>query len=241
MRIIEVCIQNVGLLRGINTDAAGSIWRSPSADEPRLVLIGDSFSNGQGSGASNTTRLTFPHFMAQRLGVTNIYCSANGGTGYLNPGGSNGTFRERVINGDLDLERVGAADAVILFGSVNDTSGYGDAAIQAEVAATIALVRTRQPEALVIGIGPQTTLGTTTPQARHDAMQEGFNDGADGDPRCRWIDSSPAGEGWFTNSARNAAIIGPDNTHLNDAGMRLIGYRAAASILNSVARSGLAG
>lgn len=92
VRIIEVYIQNVGLLRGINTDAAGSIWRSPSADEPRLVLIGDSFSSGQGSGASNTTRLTFPHFMAQRLGVTNIYCSADGGTGYLNPGSRTGRF-----------------------------------------------------------------------------------------------------------------------------------------------------
>lgn len=231
VRIIEIYCTNQGQFRGINVESGYTIWPAPLPDEPKVVILGDSWGNGQLSGGTNSVKLAWPTYLAERLGIANIYSSSNGGTGLLNPGGTNGTFRERVVAGDLNISLIGAQDLVVIETSVNDTSTYTDAACQTEMQLLTTAIMTVQPGALIAAFGPQTTLGTTTPQTRYDAIKAGFMAAAGTDQRLLWIDNSPAGEAWYASATRNAACIGADNTHPNDVGKILLGHRAGQSIL----------
>ena len=256
-RIVELYFPNGTTLRCLNIAATGvtlanatcQIYKVPAGDQPRIVAFGDSYEDGSGSGNTNPCKLTVTDFMGERLGVPNLLCLGRGNTGFLNPAVSNfGTYRQRITDaggtgtGDLDYANVGELDFIFLPGSVNDNlagnPAYTDAAIQAEIATLLPIVMARQPRAVIYCWGPQVTntAAGAAVQSRYDAMKAAVLAVAGGpdNPRLRWLDNSPSGENWMFGSASvglNSRIIGPDNIHLNDAGMALIGHRRASSIL----------
>jgi len=234
-RIIEVYTTNLGAFRGINCEAGYTITKAPASTEAKITILGDSWANGQLSGGTKSVKLNWATYFAERFGVLNPNQSANGGTGLLNPGGTNGTYRERVLAGDIDVAFIGEQDLIAIETSVNDTNFTAvDADCQTEMQLLTAEVMARQPNAVIIAWGPQTTLGTTTPQSRHDAIKAGFLAAAGSNKRCIWIDSSPAGQGWFANATERAAWIGTDNTHPNDLGKIGYGRRAGNASVAAV-------
>jgi len=234
-RIIEVYTTNLGAFRGINCEAGYTITKAPASPEAKITILGDSWANGQLSGGTKSVKLNWATYFAERFGVVNPNQSANGGTGLLNPGGTNGTYRERVLAGDIDVSFIGEQDLVAIQTSVNDTNFTAvDADCQTEMQLLTAEVMARQPNAVIVAWGPQTTLGTTTPQSRHDAIRAGFLAAAGGNKRCIWLDSSPAGLGWFADATERAAWIGSDNTHPNDPGKIGYGRRAGNASVAAV-------
>jgi lysophospholipase L1-like esterase len=256
-RIVELYFSTSTFLRCLNIAATGvapadatcQIYKAPAVDLPRILTMGDSYEDGSGSGNSNGCKLTVTDVMGERLGVPNLLSLGRSNTGWLNPGGSNfGTYRQRITDaggtgsGDLDQANVGELDFIFLPGSVNDNlainAAYTDAALQAEIATLLPIVMAKQPRAVICCWGPQVTntAAGAAVQGRYDAMKAAVQAVAGGanNPRLRWLDNSPSGENWMHGSPSlgvNSRIIGPDNVHLNDTGMALIGHRRANSIL----------
>jgi len=188
------------------------------------------------------TRLAAPDFLAARLGVANFIGLAVGGTGLLRDGsvgGNAGTFRTRILKGDVDASRIGDMSMTFMPGSVNDTiGGYSDAACQSEYAQDIALLKAAQPNSIIIGMGPQDTPAYPCSQARFDAHKAGFLAGAGGDKRCIYVDNSPAGLNILNSyvKANYFVPVGSGGTgyHLNDAGNRYYGLAVANAILAAI-------
>lgn len=243
VKIIELYGSNTLALRGINVNAGASIWRAPSPDQPNIVLQWDSWGFNTLSSGTNPIRLAVPQFFGEQLGVSNVFSIAAAGTGFLNDAGTIGTYRARMLNGDVDPGNVGNPDLFIMAGSINDdpqvNAAYTDAAVQAEVTLTVALAMQRMPNALIMVTGPQQTPASAqrpqfTAQSRYDAIKAGALAAMGSDPRCFYLDNSPAGEAWYANTTRNAAYIGTDNAHPNDAGKAYYGYRMAQSALAAI-------
>ena len=250
-RIIEV-FGGVGgtsegalVIRGLD-GSAGVAITAPSFNplELRVLIVGDSHSDHTGSSNTNSIRYSLPDFFAERLGTANIWCSAAGGRGFLNPG-SYATYRSGIVTaGDIDPAYVGDMDVVVLAGTTNDdlamNAAYTDVAIQAEVQLAVAAAMLKQPKALIVVHGP---LGRTlspspnahvTPQSRYDAIKAGVIAAAAGDKRVIYIDNSPSGTPWVT-AGNQGTYLGADGTHLTNAGMSGCGYAFATALLAACA------
>lgn len=114
---------------------------------PRVIVHGDSFSEGSGGGYS--TRAWW-RTMGNIVGWHDVWSTALGGTGWLATGpGGRPKFRDRLATDVYPY----SPDILILAGGFND-AGSSQSLIQAEVATTLAEVKTNLPNTLVIVIGP---------------------------------------------------------------------------------------
>jgi hypothetical protein len=207
--------------RGVNC-TTGYTLQAPPLDliPARVLLLGDSHADHAGSGNTNELKLAYPDFLAERLGTPFIWTSAANGTGFLNPVGTSGTYRQRVEDGDLSPSVVGQMDLTIFAGTTNDdlslNAAFTDAAIQAEVQWCVEQALAQQPTSLVVVVGPHVsnTIGAT--QSRYDAMKAGVL-AANGGQRALFIDNSPSGSPIIT-PANKATVIGPDGTHWTSPG-----------------------
>ncbi len=222
---------------GINVPLTDSIWPFVLPDQPKILIVSDSYDQGvlSDTGITSTLKLGVADYFAERLGCNNPMVAAIGGTGTLNPGGGpNTTYGQRIAAGDFDVARIGNMDIVFMPESINDSASanaaYTDAAVQAAYTAAVSAMMVAQPNAIIVGCGPENTPNIATSQARYDACKAGFLAAASGDARMIYLDNSPSGENWMF-PALNASIIGPDGLHPRVAGASYVGYRRADSLL----------
>jgi hypothetical protein len=233
-RIVELYFDPSALFRSLNVAATYSIWRAPKADEPRVLMLWDSWGDHVVTSGTNLTKLALLDFIGERLGLANILNSSRGGTGFCNPNAGNyGTYLQRIAAGDIDQSRVGALDVLIMPGSLNDKN-YSDAQVFAAVTATIAAARAAQPSAVFILWGPEITVSSPGVQSRYDTIKAAVL--ASGDQNAIFIDNSPSGENWLFGNAStgNVSIYVDGVDHLVDTGKQPLGYRIADSIIAAV-------
>jgi hypothetical protein len=238
-KIIEIYVPNTAIIRSLNVPLTETVWRLPQSTDLKVAFVWDSYGFGALSDGTNNLKLNVLGEVGEVLGTPNLLSFSRSGTGYLNPAGAFGTYRQRLQKGDLDFANVGIMDVVAIFGSINDSAtvnaAYTDAALVAEILLTIPLIMVAQPTAIIYGTGPQVTLSASgaANQARCDAMRDAFLQAGGGDPRVRWIDSSPNGQNWeyATPDSLVAITTGSDNTHRNDVGKYYDGDRIAGAII----------
>jgi lysophospholipase L1-like esterase len=112
----------------------------------RLWVVGDSWTDPAWGGWG--WEAGWPTLVARRLGL-DLVNSGKGGSGYVNVNGAGWTYPREV-----ELGGGGGADAVIVWGSINDAA-YTGPAVQAAAARTLAAIRAACPEAVLLVYGPQ--------------------------------------------------------------------------------------
>jgi hypothetical protein len=246
-RIIEIYTTDIAFLRGINVDAYSSIWLPAVADEPRMAVIWDSYGFHTNNPAANITKTGVTDFFAAMFGSASLYSMSIGSTGFLNPNGTFGNFQFRVENGAVSQSRIGLLDLVACFGSVNDDIAVigtqTDAALAVAVTATFTRIASDQPQAVIVGGPPQSSINRPGTQARADVMKAAFLAVAalDTNPlRFVWVDSFGEGAlGGTASVGKNSLYIATagatgDSTHLNAAGQKYYGRYLAQRILDAL-------
>lgn len=112
----------------------------------RLWVIGDSWTDPAWGGWG--WEAGWPTLVARRLGL-DLANTGKGGAGYVSPNGVGWTYPLQV-----DTRAGAGADAVIVWGSVND-SAQTPAAVQAAASRVYAGVRALCPAAVLLVYGPQ--------------------------------------------------------------------------------------
>lgn len=247
-RIIEWYMGSGCSMRGINVDPGYTIWKAPRSYDAKWGIVWDSFGQnaldaGPGTTlATNRVRMGTIDYIAEGLGVPTIFSASQGQTGF-GSGTPNVNYLGRIQAGRIDVSAIGDLDGLIIPASLNDNPATYDSTLQNFVTQTFQLAMVKQPNAIIIGMGPQRTFdgtsGSNTPQSRYDIVRDGFAAAANGDPRMIYIDNSPQGEGWYAADARNKANFGVAGgttpLHPNNIGKIYVGRRMASSIIAAVA------
>lgn len=165
----------------------------------RLVLAGDSFT--EGTGATNNPGAGLAPYIARELGFSDFVVSGSGGTGWINPG-------SRIIMGArLDLDVIAnAPDMVVFLMGLNDT---GD--IKATVEASLGRIRQALPYCLIHIFGPFDINAPTAMDVNAAARQANIRDAAEWRDRC-----------WY-HSLEGVSFTKADATHPDQAGHVTLG------------------
>ena len=234
-RLVEIYLGQGSNFGGINVPTGYSIWPAPLSQQPKLGALWDSFGDAVMNDATLNLKLGTMDWFAGVFGCNNPHVNALASTGTIatNGGANYLTFVQRLQAGDMDASRIGNLDLIFAPGSVNDglippggiASPAGDATVQAAYQAEIALLRERQPRAIIVGASQQfNTVAAIA--SRTAAYRAGFFAAAANDNRCIWIDGS------LFESAPSLGVIGADNVHPASVyGSRQIGERIGRMIL----------
>lgn len=133
---------------GVVTGPGDTIHPSYAA-KPRVIVVGDSFT--EGAGASLSAATSWVRRAAHSLGWADMSASGVGSTGYLNPGpGGRVKFRDRIASDVIAF----APDVWVIAGGINDHGSYAAADIGAEASALFAQLRAALPDAVGVVVGP---------------------------------------------------------------------------------------
>jgi hypothetical protein len=232
----------------INLPANGTAlyaYRTP--DQPLIAILGDSWTAGVLSGGTNSVKLAVTDYFAAGIGVASPLSFGIGGTDFIwDAGITNGTFRQRILQGDINNTRIGDMDAVILPASVNapiqfvgGNTAVSPAALRAEIPLALGAARTAQPHAILVVTGQEYTTATPVTQDFYDATKGGVADyvAATGDKGVLYLDNSATGENWLfgttTTGINSVAFTGSQN-HVNDVGKVIYGERWAHSFISAL-------
>lgn len=228
-RTITIEQSATGRFGGIYMEAAGVLGYAGTLVPPKVVVIGDSFSDGTGADSQISV---WAQSAADTLGWPSISVAGAGGTGYLAPGGYV-KFRDRVVK-DVFYP---APDIVIVAGGINDTA-YSQAQLATEANLLFAQIKAAMPRATMYVLSPffprspvSQFITDLTATLRTAAASVGatFIDMIT-DP---WITGT--GHVGATTGVGNADIyIGADSTHPTQAGHDYIGTRFAAALSASI-------
>ena len=199
--------------------------------------VGDSFVANAGATRSHDG---FIRVMGDALGLVDCRPGGVGGTGYLNPGSGQTTFRQR-ISEITD----GTPDVIFIGGGYNDYS-YTDAALTAECIAYYSLIRANAATAdvpiFVFGSWGGKRGPDATTLANELAIKAAVT--AMGDPKIFFIPISTDVNGpWFHGTGTTSATdgtgntdiyIGSDGTHPNDIGHKFLGLRCADAVMRAL-------
>jgi lysophospholipase L1-like esterase len=122
---------------GVNIGTTDQIWPSEKRG-PRVVVLGDSFTNGTGSTGGPLT--SWASYLAETMGWYDVYHMYAGGSGYT-VAGSGTTFASRVANGVI----ANAPDIVIHAGGHNDDGVATSAALGTAASSLLAAVKAGLP------------------------------------------------------------------------------------------------
>ncbi|WP_426043710.1 GDSL-type esterase/lipase family protein [Caulobacter sp. DWR3-1-2] len=242
-RIVETYFGDAVLVRGYNFRVTDTLWKADRAENPKLLLIGDSWTRGNTSGNLKTG---VSDIIVERLGSPGALINGVGGTGYVAVGTpTQRSFIQRLNNGDFDQATIGLVDLIFVWGSINDAPS-SDAAVTTAATTFLTALAAKQPNAIIIVAPPQFTAVVQTPAARYTAVRNGYLAAVAAMPRPgKWayIDSSPAGEAWNTGIGRQTAPVGTGNNdvnlgsdgqHLNAVGNITEGNMIANSIIRQL-------
>lgn len=231
LRHIVVEGENVALFEGVAVGPTSGVYRSRTAS-PRLYVQGDSFA---ASAAATRAHDGLAHITADWLGIRDIQCGAIGGTGWLNPGTGQTTFRQR--NSALIAA---APDLVIIAGGHNDRA-YATAAVTTEVATWIAETRAALPNCwfIVMGAWPGDWGPSVEMIATENAIAAGVAAAGDSNTNFIPVSTDPGGS-WFTGTGNTGATTGVGNSdlytstdavHPNTAGHAFLGRLTTNAIM----------
>ena len=163
IRLIE--IQSSLPFGRVITEPSDTVWVAEPAGFPRVVVLGDSYTQGTGSDYPGSTG--YVQQLAARMGWVDLVTAAVGGSGYLNGGQAGKTFQQRVQADVIDL----APDVVLIVGGHNDTtsssSNFTPAAFATAADLLYKTLRTALPNAVLIAVGP---LGHQSEQGPYATM-----------------------------------------------------------------------
>lgn len=228
---------------GVAIGPNDSIWNPHLPLGPKVVILGDSYTEGTGSDYGQLGCFGFA--LARHFGWRNLVCSGSGSTGYVaDAGGTRTTFLTRVQK-DVINE---VADIVINCGGIND-SNAGQAAVHAGAAATFAAERAGLPKAILIATGPWRADGSPSAlavQCRDAIKQAAADEGVHlfidnfGGPYPYGGSTIPyVNKGWITGLGKVGSTTGSgnadlftatDGSHPSTAGHDYLGARIAAAI-----------
>ncbi|MCE5291591.1 MAG: SGNH/GDSL hydrolase family protein [Nocardiaceae bacterium] len=245
VRKITVAVPGAILFGGLikpSADTTSVFW--PAERRPmRVAVVGDSYITG-GAGSpdpvygGNIVTST----IAQQLSLLTgweVLAMAEGGTGYMNPGGGSPREVYNSTSRNTALAALGALDAIIVWGTLNDF-GYSTASLQAAATAYFSALATDRPTAPVIVVGPEVnpTYGVDATALAHDtALQTAANAA----PNVRayisqiqgtgtpWITGTVSG-GSITNGNGQVFISGTDNLHPSRAGHEYLARRLTQAL-----------
>lgn len=226
----HIRIESVGAVyQGIEVLATARFWAAGQNPGPRVVAVGDSFTEGTGVFRPDG----WVGAMAARLGWSDVYASGLGGTGYLSTNGARGTFRSRAAT-DIIAH---APDIVIIAGGYNDTASSA-AAVEAEAALLFAQIKAGLPNCELIVLSPWSSNNTLTSlQATRDAIFAAADGVAD-----LTIDAITTGQAWIFGTGKTTSTTGDGNAdfyiasdgiHPSAAGYTYLGARVANAIADA--------
>jgi len=237
-RIIELTLTPSALIRSLNLSPTYSLIALPALPvKPKVLFVWDSYGEAtisQGAMTTDAVKKGILPQIAERFGIPFPQMAPRGGTGFLNPGGSNGTYGTRRSFGDVT--RYGQVDLFMALGSLNDDVGinaaYTDSALSTAMTAYFTGAASDQPSALIVGSGPEASTTRPANQTRWNIMKAAFLAVAAADPtpaRFVWLDGSPSGDNWY-----NGITSGPDNTHLTRADTDIVAGRMTTTLYNAL-------
>lgn len=184
--------------------------------DPQLLVIGDSYTEGNGATSSATT---FARTAAAELSWP-VETDGVGGTGFVNAGPrGDGTYAERIA----ELEPETDPSIVVIQGGLNDRGRPG---ITGSAVAVIQSAQQRWPGAAVIVLGPVTPNPPDTAAADVAAQLEA----AAAEAQVPFIDARD----WITEDNVDDYGRG-DQIHVNQAGHDYLGERLAEAIVELAA------
>ena len=214
--------------RGFNISPTDTIWRSSRQLGPRMIVMGDSYTEGTGaqSGAG------FPAVMGRVLGLEDTWQSGSGGTGYLANAypGVHGryTFRQRVATDIIAYN----PQIVVICGGINDQVGSAAAmsALQTEATLLYQQILSSLPNCRLYVCGPWRPPAANN--ANTSAVNAALQAAVASVPGVTFIDVSHyfTGTGYSGSPAGNGNsdfYIGDDRVHPTGAGHVYIGTRLA--------------
>jgi len=209
---------------GLVVEADALVTAYTPANDCRVVIIGDSYT--EGAGAHHKLADFYACRLGKAMGWYNTIISGLGGTGYYNPAGVHKTYGERVND-------VIAAnpDAVIITGGINDVgeTSAGDEGWDAY--RYYRDIRLALPNTEIFVAGPFYPQDVHYPNAYRDEIKRA----AAAIPRTHFIDAT----NWFTGDGNEEApahngnadmYIGPDGVHPNTAGHKYLAAKLAAEL-----------
>jgi len=140
-----------GFTGGIKLDTVGALQSLLDAVTYRICWMGDSFTEGIAGTTSTTLHAAYAPYASKLLGFRDYWMSGFGGTGY-NASNYPGFGSTRPSLADrIGWDGVGADVYVVAMG-INDSDA--DAGLAAKVASTLDTLRTNNPRALIVVLGP---------------------------------------------------------------------------------------
>lgn len=211
------------------SSAAASESAADAAKEARtlrVLVIGDSWTSGSDIGGRGP--VGWPKLIEKDLTrpdrPVDVEESAAGGAGYADVGTGGATF-PRLVGDAVQAQ----FDAVILFGSRNDTESQQQVQTGAQDAFTT--VRQRFPTAKVIAIAPAWI--NDSPPAYLLSDRNAVRAAAAG---AGAVFADPLAQHWFAGPAQ--ALIGSDRTHPTDEGHRYLATRIEPILLQALGITG---
>lgn len=218
-----------GLIVG-QADAVGPVR---PAYEPRVVVLGDSYTQGSGADAPGTG---YAQVLGRQLGWQ-IRASGAAGTGYIVTNGTGPKLRDRLA---ADLYPY-PADAVLIAMGINDGANP-PADVAAEATLVYQAIAANMPNVPVYVIGPWVPNGP--PNSSQQALRDAIHTAALAQPNVGgFVDVSNyiPGSGYVgaTNgTGPSDRMTGSDHTHPTQVGHEWIGRRIAedlATIIDAAA------
>lgn len=237
-RRYEICGGIVTSYGGINVPNGDSV-RPVAFNEPRILIIGDSYKEGSMNNTALNNKLAEADWFAAAFGCRNPIVNGVGSTGVIaNAGASNlYSFQQRQAAGDFTIARIGAVDLIYVPGSINDNNATnggvtipsGDATLQAAYTTLIASLMVDQPNAIIVGASHQFANGVAAVASRVAAYKAGMVAAAGGSQRVIWVDQT-----LFQNAA-DTSVIGADAVHPGGVfGTKIIGLSEAGSVIAAI-------
>lgn len=218
---------------GVWAHPSVTLWKTIRPIGPRVVWVGDSFSEGSGG---NWWWDSWAVRAGQLLGW-NVYPSAVGSTGYLSTGGGGGKvkYRDRIAADVTPL----APEIAVVAGGFNDAGVFTATQLGTEAGLLFDTIKSGTPSATLILCGPNWPIGVTangTQTQMRDALQTAAVGKAD-----YFVDpiAYPSGTSWLTGTGRVGATTGngnadyytsTDGTHPTQEGHDYLARRFASAI-----------
>lgn len=223
-RTIMVEGYSAGGFTAAAVDLNYKIYKSNLSDK-RIIVVGDSFTEGTGATIPAAGMKTY---LADYLGVPDLWASGSGGTGYTNSGSGQYNFAGRLTDWTAN-----APDIVMFMGGINDVDNSG---YQAAVQAVIHNTRLALPDAIIMVFG--TFAGSTGPGStiidKENKQKAAVL--AEADPLTVFIPISTDIPAWVTGNGNTGAqnnsgnadiVVGSDGTHSSNYGQKYYGKREA--------------
>jgi lysophospholipase L1-like esterase len=202
---------------------------STLTSQPRVVVIGDSYSAGAADGGGSSDAwpaMAWKNLTAQGVPVS-LGVAAEGGSGYIQRGVNGGIFGEKIDRA------VGVDDAlVVLFGSGNDEVFTPDQ-LGPVVRDDLARVKALAPRAKVMVIGPCWPYPDPSPEVR--MVRDVLRDQA---AQAGAIFVDPIDNHWLQVGDE---LIGVDHIHPTVAGQKYLADKIAPLIKSQLTANAISG